>query len=64
METGGVEAQCRKPFRGSKDAVRSMSAKPAASLCVLPVRVGNRESRAPKFRAKAMEAAKSLEAQP
>jgi hypothetical protein len=51
-------------YEGGEDAVRSMKRSLRRRYDPRPVRVGPRECRASKFRAKAMEAAKSLEAQP
>ena len=56
-----VEAQRRKPCKGERLSGPQHEAKPAASLEVLPVRVGTEESRAAEIRVKAMEAVKNLE---
>jgi hypothetical protein len=52
-----------KPCKGERRCGPWHEVKPAASLAV-PSSGGNRECGAPEIRVKAMEAAKSLEAQP
>src|SRR5664279_3635141 len=64
LETVRVEAQCRRPCEGERLNGPQHYAKSAASLGVLPVRVGDRGSRAGWITVKATDAVKNLDVQP